>query len=150
MTRKVARQAALIKAIEKQGMETQEELAGVLRQTGFEVTQATLSRDLKELNVAKVRRLKGKLVYATGEAPGPAWPALRRMAVNLISEVKRTGNIVVAKTMPGYASGVAAAVDRLQDQTVLGSVAGDDTIIIIISDDESAVSFAERLAGKGV
>lgn len=150
MKEKTARQAALIKAIEARAIETQEELAAELKKAGFYTTQATLSRDLKEIGVGKTRSAAGKLIYATGAVPSPAWPALRRMAENLVSEVKRSGNMVIIKTRPGYASGVATAVDNLGEDGVLGSVAGDDTILVVTSDEDSGRAFAKSLATKGV
>jgi transcriptional regulator of arginine metabolism len=145
MKEKTARQAALLKAIKARGIETQDELAADLAGTGFKTTQATLSRDLKELNVNKTRTSEGKLVYTTGASPSPAWPALRKMADSLVSEVKRSGNLLIIKTVPGYASGVAAAVDNLGENTVLGSVAGDDTILVVTQDEASGRAFADRL-----
>jgi transcriptional regulator of arginine metabolism len=149
MKEKTARQTALVKAIEARAIETQEELAAELTKAGFQTTQATLSRDLKEIGVGKKRAADGKLIYATGAVPSPAWPALRRMAENLVSEVKRSGNLVIIKTLPGYASGVATAVDNLGDNAVLGSVAGDDTILVVTSDESSGRAFAKSLGVKG-
>lgn len=145
MKEKTSRQAALLKAILAQDIETQDELAADLAKQGFKTTQATLSRDLKELNVNKTRTSEGKLVYSTGTAASPAWPALRKMADSLVSDIKRSGNLLIIKTVPGYASGVAAAVDNLGEQTVLGSVAGDDTILVVTLDDASGRAFAERM-----
>lgn len=145
MKEKTARQNALLKVITAKAIETQEELAAALAIKGFKTTQATLSRDLKELNVSKARTAEGKLIYTTGAAPAPAWPALRRMADSLVSEVRRSGNLLIIKTMPGYASGVAAAVDNLGEKAVLGSVAGDDTILVVTADEASGRAFAERI-----
>ncbi|MFA5867787.1 MAG: arginine repressor [Actinomycetota bacterium] len=150
MREKTARQAAMLKVIETRQVETQEDLAEELKKAGFQTTQATLSRDLKEMGVGKTRSKVGKLVYATGAVQSQAWPALRRMAQDLVSEVKRAGNLVIVKTLPGYASGVATAVDNLGDKTILGSVAGDDTILVITSDEASGQAFAKSLAVKGV
>ncbi len=149
MKKKAARQAAMIKVIESQEIETQEDLAATLKKAGFQTTQATLSRDLKEMGVGKTRSQTGKLIYATGAVQSPAWPALRRMAQDLVSEVKNAGNLVIIKTLPGYASGVAMAVDNLGDETILGSVAGDDTILVVTSDEAGGQAFAKSLAVKG-
>jgi transcriptional regulator of arginine metabolism len=150
MKEKTARQSALVKAIEAREIETQEELAAELKKAGYQTTQATLSRDLKEMGVGKTRSAAGKLIYATGPIPSPAWPALKRMAEDLVSDIKRSGNLVVIKTLPGYASGVAMAVDNLGEDTVLGSVAGDDTILVVTSDEASGSAFVKSLAVKGV
>ncbi len=147
---KTARQTALLKAIETGLIETQEELAAELKKAGFKATQATLSRDLKEIGVGKTRSKAGKLIYATGAIPSPAWPALKRMAEDLVSEIRQAGNLVIIKTLPGYASGVATAVDNLGEDTVLGSVAGDDTIIVVTSDEAGGRAFAKSLTAKGV
>lgn len=149
MKSKIARQTALLEVIKAGEIETQEELAGELKKAGFATTQATLSRDLKEIGVSKVRSNSGKLTYVTESTPSPAWPALKRMADNFVSEVTRSGNLVIIKTLPGYASGVATAVDKLGEPAVLGSVAGDDTILVVTSDEAGGRAFTERLAVKG-
>lgn len=147
MQKKATRQKAMVKLINDRQIETQDELVTKLEKIGYSVTQATLSRDLKDMGVSKVRNETGKLVYSAGPitAAGAGWPALARMAENLVNEATAAGNLVVVKTLPGYASGVAAAVDSVKDAGVVGSVAGDDTILVIMSDGKAGRRFAGRL-----
>ena len=147
MPNKATRQKAMIKLINDGQIKTQDELVAMLGKIGYGVTQATLSRDLKDLGVSKVRNETGKLAYSAGPvtAAGAGWPALARMAENLVNEATAAGNLVVVKTLPGYASGVAAAVDSVKDAGVVGTVAGDDTILVIMSDGKAGRRFADRL-----
>jgi transcriptional regulator of arginine metabolism len=147
MQNKATRQKAMTKLINDRQIETQDELAAMLEKIGYSVTQATLSRDLKDMGVSKVRNETGKLVYSAGPvaAVGAGWPALERMAESLVNEATAAGNLVVVKTLPGYASGVAAAVDSVKNVGVVGSVAGDDTILVVMSDGKAGRRFADRL-----
>lgn len=143
---KNARQRALANLIAEQLLETQQDLADALKQQGFEVTQATLSRDLKELNVAKVRK-SGRSVYAIGGTPseGRREAESVRMIVSFVTDIKRSDNLIVVKTDPGNAQAVAAAIDRLSVDDVLGTVAGDDTIVVITRPGSAAQQAEDRL-----
>ena len=147
MSNKTFRQKALVTMIGERKFATQEELAGALAESGYPVTQATLSRDLKDLGLTKSRTEEGELAYASGLAAGGGWPALQRMAASFVLDVKRSGNTTVIKTMPGYAQGVASAVDSINGDGILGSVAGDDTIFVVTSDEDHGEYFEERLSG---
>jgi transcriptional regulator of arginine metabolism len=145
MSNKTFRQKALLKLIADERYGTQEELAAALIAAGFPVTQATLSRDLRDLGLAKRRTAEGELAYASGAGSGGGWPALQRMSASFVMDVKRSGNITVIKTVPGYAQGVASAVDGINDDGILGSVAGDDTIFVVTADEERGAYFEERI-----
>lgn len=147
MNTKTFRQKALMKLIAGQKFGTQEGLAAALAAAGYPVTQATLSRDLRDLGLSKSRTAEGELAYVSGSAGGGGWPALQRMAASFVMDVKRSGNITVVKTVPGYAQGVASAVDGVTGDGILGSVAGDDTIIVVTSDETSGSEFEQRLNG---
>lgn len=126
---------------------TQEELAAALADAGYPVTQATLSRDLKELGLSKGRTSEGETAYVSASSGRGGWPALQKMAASFVMEVKRSGTTTVIKTVPGYAQGVASAVDGVSGDGILGSVAGDDTIFVVTADDASGEAFEARLSG---
>lgn len=146
---KAARQQALRLAIDAGETKTQEQLAGELRRRGFDVTQATLSRDLREMGVGKTRTADGHLVYSTRPASRGGWTALSKMADSFVTDLRLSGNMVVVKTMPGYAQGVAAAVDALDDVSLLGTIAGDDTILVITADETAGEFLVKRLQREG-
>jgi transcriptional regulator of arginine metabolism len=151
MNGKAARQEALRRIIKDTSPGTQAGLAERLAEAGFRVTQATLSRDISEMGIAKVRDGRGRSIYVIDrtEPAGDMWKTLKTMTASFVSGVDRTGNLVVLRTRPGYAQGVASAIDGLNEPAVLGSVAGDDTILVVIRDDEQAAAFAARLSKEG-
>lgn len=103
----------------------QEELLNALRESGFSVTQATLSRDIKQLKVAKVHGGNGDYVYRLPEAEAAPPRGARRPGVEF------SGNLAVLKTRPGYAMGIASDIDTRASDEILGTIAGDDTILVI-------------------
>ena len=125
---------------------SQEELAGALSRSGVDVTQATLSRDLRSLGVAK-RAASGEAWY---ELPSPAVENLDRNRQMLdlkvfVNETKLAQNLAVVKTPPGHASAVARAIDLLAFEGLVGSVAGDDTVLCILGDTPTARRFQRHL-----
>jgi transcriptional regulator of arginine metabolism len=133
---------------------SQTELGRLLADEGVEVTQATLSRDLEEIGAVKVRRTGEGTVYSVpGAPPGPVLRALSdatdgrisRLAAELLVSVEASANLVVARTPPGGAHLLASAVDRADLPDVLGTVAGDDTIIVVTRDPAGGAAFADRL-----
>jgi transcriptional regulator of arginine metabolism len=110
-------------------------LRGVLAQEGFAVTQATLSRDLVDLGAVKVAQEDGRAVYTlvadVGIDPGAEMARLARAAHELVVSVESSGNIVVVRTPPGGAQYLASAFDRASWSEILGSVAGDDTVLLV-------------------
>ncbi len=119
---------------------SQEELAGALARAGFEVTQGTLSRDLRSLGVGKRPGPDGRAVY---ELPGPAQETLdrERQLIDLkafVNEIRVAQNLMVVRTPPGHAHGVGRAIDLADYEGVVGTVAGDDTILVVAEDGASA------------
>ena len=130
--------------IKNNRISSQDMLITELKKKGFEVTQATVSRDIKFLNLVKVRDVMQNEFYAINEnakyKSNPTTDQQRirtKFAENVVS-VERAKNIVVVKTNPGEAQGVAAAIDGFNFEEILGTVAGDDTIICIVRNDASA------------
>ena len=132
MTTKFDRQGAILRLVQDHPVSTQEELAEALRQEGLDAVQATISRDIAQLGLVKVRDQAGRLVYAL---PGGAdldrlselTSALRRWAMSLDA----SGNLLVVHTPPGHANALAQAIDQARLPDVLGTIAGDDTITVI-------------------
>jgi len=123
---------AVKRAITQHGVANQEGLLTLLTQEGFEVTQATLSRDLKALRVGKVSASDGSYVYALPEESDRSRDELIRDFQRGYLNMESSGNLVVLKTLPGHAQATAWALDNLEIGEVLGTVAGDDTILIIL------------------
>ena len=143
---KINRHAKIIELINKYHIETQEELAEYLNQEGFKVTQATVSRDIRELKLTKIAMDNGKQKYAviTDADSGMMEKYARVLREGFIS-MDLAKNIVVIKTVSGMAGAVCAAIDAMKFQEMVGSIAGDDTIICIIRDDEEAVKIMKKL-----
>lgn len=126
---------------------SQEELAEALTRSGIEVTQATLSRDLRSLGVAKRSGGSGSSWY---ELPGPSTEVFdaRRQALDLtvfVNEVRVAQNLAVVKTPPGHAMAVGRAIDMLTVEELVGTVAGDDTVLCVLADTASAKRFKKQL-----
>ena len=142
---KAARHAAITELVATTDVRSQADLAALLADRGVQVTQATLSRDLDELGATKAH---GR--YVITAEPGP-WPAadtpgrLARLAEELLLGAEPAQNLVVLRTPPGGAQLLASAVDRGTVHDVVGTVAGDDTVLVICRDDAAARSLARRL-----
>ena len=128
---KSQRQRRIINLIRQQPVTSQNQLVKLLRAAGYPSTQATVSRDLEELGVAKIRR-EGKVAYAlpSQEGPAPSESSLKRILSEFVLELESTGNLVVLKTPPGHAGVVASALDRSSVEGIAGTIAGDDTVFI--------------------
>ena len=140
------RHTMIMEIIENHCIETQEELIEQLRLAGFEVTQATISRDIRELKLAKVMCETGNYKYVlpkSGENDGRH--VYSKALSGSIKSVDCALNDIVIKTYPGLANAVAAAIDSLHEHDILGCVAGDDTIILIAHSAESALNLCKRL-----
>lgn len=133
------RHQTIIALIEKYRIETQEELAKKLRQAGYDVTQATVSRDIRQLNLKKVSVDGKKPCYAAGREEIPLSGAYERALKESLVRVDVAMNMLVLKTHPGMAMAVAAAVDALQFEEVVGTIAGDDTVMVAIRSVEDAL-----------
>ena len=129
----------LKKIISEQEVSDQIQLLKELRNSGIETTQATISRDLQELNVVKVRVKPGRYKYEILEKASESdlSEQLRVVFDNFVHELKATNNLIVIKTAPGNANSVAVIIDRLGLPEILGTIAGDDTILVIVDTDEN-------------
>lgn len=135
MKNKTQRQLAIKKIITAQDIHSQEELLSKLAEQGFDLTQATLSRDLKSLKVAKVPDVADGYIYRMPDVNGGA-PQEDDAQVNFLIDsfknIKFSGNLAVVKTRPGYASGIAAVIDNAEPYEMIGTIAGDDTVLLIL------------------
>ena len=139
---KVDRHSKIVELIGKYQIETQEELAEYLKKAGYHVTQATVSRDIKQLGLVKTATKNGGYRYAAAANEGAGNESkLKNIMRETILSAENAENIVVIKTYSGMANAAAAAVDALSGDSVVGSIAGDDTIFIVVRSDEKAVEF---------
>ena len=145
---KKTRHRKIVEIIEKRDVETQEELAGYLKEAGFTVTQATVSRDIRELKLSKVPTGGGKQKYVIlRQDDSHMGDKYIRVLRDGFVSMDMAQNILVIKTVSGMAMAVAAALDALNWKEILGSIAGDDTVMCVARDNEQAQSVAERLKG---
>jgi len=148
---KPQRQHRIGRLLEEQPVSSQGQLVELLASEGIVATQATVSRDLEELGAVKVRIPGGTMAYAVPEVSkdraGGADDHLRRVMGEFVVEVSHSANVVVLRTPPGSAHVVASALDRAGVPEVLGTVAGDDTMIIVCAEQVGGAAVAERLAG---
>ena len=140
------RQEKLLEIIARYDIDTQDELIERLREHGFETTQATISRDIRELKIVKMTNGKGSYRYILPKQPGQQSDFKFNAAlIESIVQVDQSGNLIVLKTYPGLAQAVGAGIDGMHEPQVLGCVAGDDTILVVLRDEESAKLIAEKL-----
>ena len=153
---KGARQQRIVELLGRHQVRSQTELADLLAEVGVSVTQATLSRDLVELDAVKVRVPSGALVYAVpaeggdrtpraGEETGASEARLARLLAELMVSVDASANLALLRTPPGAAQFLASAFDRAELRSILGTVAGDDTLLVISRDPDGGPLLAERL-----
>jgi transcriptional regulator of arginine metabolism len=146
---KPQRQHRIEKLLEDQAVSSQAQLVELLAADGVVATQATVSRDLEELGAVKVRIPGGTMAYAIPEhAKERAAPDehLRRVMGEFVVEVAHSGNVAVLRTPPGSAHVVASAIDRAGVPDVLGTVAGDDTLILVCAEQVGGAKVASELA----
>ena len=142
------RQEKLLEVISRYEIDTQDELIAILRDNGYEVTQATISRDIRELKITKMPTGKGTYRYVLpkrAEKGGISSMKLGTTLLDSIVSVDFACNIVVLKTYAGLANAVAAGIDHMNLHQVLGCVAGDDTIMLVTRDAETAEQIADRI-----
>jgi transcriptional regulator of arginine metabolism len=136
---KTYRQGQILKLIRSRKITTQEELAQELKNQGIAATQVTLSRDLRDLRLVKTREGYQEM------APEETGPGFSVLAGEFLNDVLRAQNLVVLKTSPGHANSVAVALDNEGWPEVVGTIAGDDTILIITPDGPTAEAIQEKL-----
>ncbi|MCG2620298.1 arginine repressor [Arthrobacter sp. I2-34] len=154
-TTKTARQARITAILTGQSVRSQAELAALLAADGVQVTQATLSRDLVELGAVRVRSGDGALVYAIPAEGGERSPQsgltqeildarLAKLCADLLVTAEASGNLVVLRTPPGAANFLALAIDHSVMPSVLGTIAGDDTVLLVTRDPQGGTEVAAR------
>ena len=141
------RQAMILAIISQENIETQEQLLARLRERGVASTQATISRDIKQLHLIKEPVGRGVYKYAVSGNRTRLNVAekLRTIFRESITSIESAQNIVVVKTMPGLASAACSALDHMEIAYMVGSLAGDDTALLVMKDAESAAAFCEDI-----
>ena len=144
---KAERQDAIRNILNEQEIQTQEELAEALRKRGFSVTQATVSRDIREMRLIKLSRSTGGYQYGLQEGNTDLGSNERmiRMLRECMLSVESAGQMIVIKTLSGSANTAAEALDSMDMPDILGSIAGDNTIFLVARAEERAVLIAERI-----
>ena len=142
---KTKRQAKMLELIQKNDIETQEELSDYLEKEGFQVTQATVSRDIRELKLTKVAMSNGRQKYVALQETGEDMSRkYKRVFHDGFVSMDVAQNILVIKTVSGMAMAVAAAIDAMHMYEILGCIAGDDTIMCAIRSNEDAIRVLGR------
>lgn len=142
------RQHLVAKLLASNAVTSQEQLVGLLAESGCTATQATVSRDLDDLGAIKVKGVGGEAIYAIPELPKDQRAPhehLRRALSDWVVEVSHSANIVVLRTPPGTANVVGSALDRSSLAEVLGTVAGDDTLLVVTGEATGGAALAARL-----
>ena len=143
---KNTRQEKILELIEKYEIDTQETLISRLKEVGFQVTQTTVSRDIRQLKLIKGLTGRGTYKYVIPEKTKENnAPVLNSALTESVIKIEAAQNIVVIKTYPGMANALAVCVDSLEQPHIVGSVAGDDTILLVIGDVETAKAVEENL-----
>lgn len=144
---KAQRQAKILELVRERTIETQEELAAALRTAGFDVTQATVSRDIKELGLIKIPGVNNTSYYAAPDEPlvrRGGEDRLKRLVRLSLTDINASENLIIIKTPPGEAQGMASAIDQAHWPEIIGTVAGDDTILIIVKPKEATPQVMQR------
>lgn len=143
---RISRQNKILELIENYEIETQDKLAAMLRDFGYEVTQATISRDIKELQLIKILSASGKYKYAAASSgEGVMSNRFSNIYRETVKSTAYSGNIVLLKTLSGCANAAAEALDSMGLPHVIGSVAGDNTIMFVVDDPENSPAVVEFL-----
>ena len=144
---KNARQQKIIELIEKYDIDTQDTLIKKLSESGYNVTQTTISRDIRQLNLVKGVTAKGayKYIVPTAAVKENSVPILNSAITDSVTKIEAAGNIVVVKTFPGMANALAVCIDSIHHDNIVGSVAGDDTILLVVKDADRALELEVEL-----
>jgi len=144
---KTKRQAKIIEIITNRSVETQEQLLAALQAEGFRGTQATISRDIKELRIVKELTSFGTYRYtvSTNEVGGSFSGKLNTIFRECVISFDYAQNIVVIKTLPGLASAAGSAIDSMNLSVILGTLAGDDTVMVVMRDTNAAAAFCGEI-----
>ena len=140
-----ARHAKILEIISHNEIETQEELCALLEKQNILVTQATISRDIRDLHLFKVAGIEKKYRYSyINDGEGEVSPKMRNLFRDCVLSVRAAQNLVVIKTLTGNGANAGAVVDKLDYEEVVGSVAGDDTLLVVCQDNDGARAFVEK------
>ena len=144
---KSQRQAKIMEIIANRNVETQEQLLALLQEEGFRGTQATISRDIKELRIVKELTSLGTYRYtaSNNEVGGSFSTRLNTIFRECVTGFDYAQNIIVVRTLPGLASAAGSAIDSMNMSMVVGSLAGDDTVMIVMRDNNSAAAFCGEI-----
>lgn len=143
---KVKRQSKILEIIKDNEIDTQEALAERLNSEGFNVTQATVSRDIRELKLTKVSAGNGKQKYVVvSNNENQVTERLKRVFRDGVTGIDYAQNIIVIKTLIGMAMAVAAALDAMDNTEIIGTIAGDDTVFCVVKNESKAVKLIEKL-----
>lgn len=144
---KSQRQAKIMEIISTRNVETQEQLLEALRELGCRSTQATISRDIKELRIVKELTSFGTYRYTTsqGEVAGTFSARMNTIFRECVTSYDYAQNIVVIRTLPGLASAAGSAIDSMNMSVVLGTIAGDDTVFVVMRDNNAAAAFCGEI-----
>ena len=144
---KSKRQAKIMEIISTTNVETQEQLLQLLQEAGFTSTQATISRDIKELRIVKELTSFGTYRYTTAvrEMPSTFSNRLNTIFRECVTSFDYAQNIIVVHTLPGLANAAASALDTMNMSVILGTIAGDDTVFIVMRDNNSAAAFCGEI-----
>ena len=146
---KSQRQAKILEIISKVNVQTQEELLEALQNEGFRATQATISRDIKELRIVKELTNLGTYRYTTSvtEMDGSFTGKLNTIFRECVIGFDYAQNIIVIRTLPGLASAAGSALDSMHLNSVVGTLAGDDTVMVVMRDNNSAAALCGEIKG---
>lgn len=144
---KSQRQAKILEIISNKNIETQEQLLQELQEAGFRGTQATISRDIKEMRIVKELTSLGTYRYTTsaGEVTGSFSSRLNTIFRECVIGFDYAQNIIVIRTLPGLASAAGSAIDSMNLSIIVGSLAGDDTVIVVMRDNNAAAAFCGEI-----
>lgn len=142
---KLERHSKIVELIGKYEIDTQEELAERLREAGFTVTQATVSRDIRELKLTKVAMDNGRQRYTVMQSQNSHTDKYIRILQDGFLSMDRAQNILVIKTVSGMAMAVAASLDALRMHELVGTIAGDDTVMCAVRSNEDTINLMERI-----
>ena len=141
-----ARHAKILEIISHNEIETQEELCELLEKQNIVVTQATISRDIRDLHLFKVAGIEKKYRYSyINDGESEISPKMRNLFRDCVLSVRAAQNLVVIKTLTGNGANAGAVVDKLNYEEVVGSVAGDDTLLVVCEDNTSASAVVEKI-----
>ena len=144
---KSQRQAKILEVISTQNVETQEQLLAILQKEGFRGTQATISRDIKDLRIVKELTNLGTYRYttSTNEMSGSFSSKLNTIFRECVIGFDYAQNIIVIRTLPGLASAAGSAIDAMNLNLVVGTLAGDDTVMVVMRDNNAAAAFCGEI-----